>query len=39
MVINEERMNCVDEIKKELKCMGESKRKWWPLSKNRNDAN
>ena len=24
-------MNCVNEIKRELKCMDEIKRKWWAM--------
>ena len=32
-------MNCVDEIKRELKCMDEIKKSGEPLSKNKNDAN
>ena len=33
-------MNCIDEIKRELKCRDEIKKKSdGPLSKNKNDAN
>ena len=32
-------MNCVDEIKRELKCMNEIKRKWWTIVQNRNNVN
>ena len=31
-------MNCVNEIKRELKCLDETKESAWPLSKNRNDG-
>ena len=29
-------MNYVDEIKKELKCIDEAKRKWWAIVKKNN---
>ena len=37
MVINKE--NLTDEIKKELKCINEIKRKWRVISKNKNNTN
>ena len=33
MIINEEKMNGVDEIEKELNCIDEIKRKWWAIVK------
>ena len=39
MVLIEERINGVEETQRELKCIDEIKRKWYAISKNKNDEN